>query len=262
MTVDTYIGAARARVRAEQEAIDAKRDAFETFIKRVEEISIEQPTASSIGMTTTVGTQQRSTQTTDSGCRKVLTAFADTIRPHSIEDIDTDEPLLETIRTEFTDSIAVALAPATEASFTPELKQALVAETEARRTEATVFNQALDREMDQLDRADNIVDRITGWLDRSREPPVSAIGFNALKLRHETLDNHRSRCDEFAQHRQEFFEETTNNGIKAGIRHRQFIPHLYGELPVDHPVLATVAQLDAACKKRQRAVRDQLTRRG
>ena len=262
MTPDTYIEPARARVRAEQDAVDAKCDAFEAFIERVKEISMDRPAAPSVGASTVAGIQQHSTRTTDSGCREVLTAFADTVRTHSVENANTDEPLLETVRAEFTESIAVALAPTTEASFTPELKETIIAETETRRAEATAFNRALDREMDQLDAADEVVDEITSWLLRSEEPPVSATGFDALKLRHETLDAHRSRCDAFVQRRQEFLEETTNNSIKAGIRHRQLMPYLYDELPVDHPVLATVAQLDAACKAYQRAVRDHLTRRG
>ena len=264
MAADTYVGQARTRVQAERKAVDAKCDAFEAFVRRVREIPTDQTPASPVGVTTAAGAQQRSISkgTTDSGCREVLTAFAETIRPHSVEDFETDEPLPETVRSEFTGSIAVALAPTTEASLTPELEEMIVAEAETRRDEVTAFNRALDREMKQLAGADDVVDEITGWIIRSEEPPLSAIGFNALKLRHETLDSHRSRCQAFAQRRQAFLEEMTNNGTKAGVRHRQIMPYLYDELSVDYPVLATVAQLDAACKAYQRAVRDQLTRRG
>ena len=137
MTPDTYIEPARARVRAEQDAVDAKCDAFEAFIERVKEISMDRPAAPSVGASTVAGIQQHSTRTTDSGCREVLTAFADTVRTHSVENANTDESLLETVRAEFTESIAVALAPTTEASFTHELKETIIAETETRRAEAT-----------------------------------------------------------------------------------------------------------------------------
>jgi hypothetical protein len=261
MTIETYIDEARTCLRAEREAIEAKCDAFEAFLQRVREIPTDRSPASSVGVTTTVGTQQRSARTTDGGCREVLATFAETIRPHSVEDVDAEESLLETVRAEFTESIAVALAPTTGASFTPELKRTIVAEAETRQAEVAAFDRALDRETEQLDGAGDVVDEITGWILRSEEPPVSEIGFNALKLRHERLDSHRSRCDELAERRQAFLEEATSNGVKAGIRHRRLMPHLYGELPVDHPVLVTVAQLDSACKEYQRAVRDQLTRR-
>jgi hypothetical protein len=48
-------------------------------------------------------------------------AFDETIRPHSVADVDETEPLLGTIRGEFRDALPVALAPATAASFTLEL---------------------------------------------------------------------------------------------------------------------------------------------
>jgi hypothetical protein len=47
--------------------------------------------------------------------------------------------VLDTIREEFTDAIAVALAPTTEASFTAELKQMVLAEAWSRRAEATAL---------------------------------------------------------------------------------------------------------------------------
>lgn len=260
MDINTHIGSARACVHAEQEAIDAKQDAFEAFMQRIREIPTDHAPASSTGVATVAGARRRSTSMTDSGCQKVLTAFAETVRPHSIDDVDADEPLLETVRSEFTESIAVALAPTTEASFTPELEEILLAEVETRQAAATAFNRALDREITQLDRADEVVDEITGWMLRSEEPPLSAIEFNALKLRHEALDRHRARCDDLVQRRQEFFDETTSNGVKAGICHRQCVPYLYDELPVDYPVLATSAGLNAACVEYQRAVRDHLTR--
>lgn len=260
MNVDTHVDRARRRVRSEREAVDAKIEAFEAFLGRIEELSAE-PNLAASSATTAVGTQPHVTAGGEGRCRQVRTAFAETIRPHSVDDTDGAESLLETIREEFTETIAVALVPTTDAPFTPGLKGAIVAQAEARRAEATAFARALDRETDQLDAAGDAADEITGWIDRSEEPPPSAVGFNALKLRHETLDRHRTRCETLARDRQEFLEETTNNGIEAGIRHRQLVPYLYGPLSVDHPVLATVVRLDAACEEYQRVLRDHLTRR-
>jgi len=147
MNTTTQIGQARARVQAEQEAINAKQDAFEAFIRRIREIPTDHAAASSIGVTTVTGARRHSTSATGSGCQKVLTAFAETVHPHSIEDVDTDEPLLETVRSEFTESIAVALAPTTEASFTSELEGILVAEVESRQAATTALSRALGREI-------------------------------------------------------------------------------------------------------------------
>ncbi|WP_181691284.1 hypothetical protein [Natronomonas sp. LN261] len=262
MNIDTHIDRARTRVRDEQAAVDAKIDAFDAFAGRIEDVSTAPTPTTSTGVTTAAGMQPCVTAAADSRCRQVRTAFAETICPHSVDDPDDGGSLLTTIREEFTETIAVALAPTTEASFTPELKRAIVTETKARRAEAAALDRALDRETKQIHAAGDVVDEITGWIVRSDEPPLSAIGFNALRLRYETLEDHRARCEALARRRQAFFERTTNNGIEAGIRHRRLVPYLYNALPVDHPVLAAAAQLDSACREYQRAVCDHLTRRG
>ena len=95
----------------------------------------------------------------------------------------------------------------------------------------------------------------------SVEAAVTNLGFGALQRRHETLASHRDRCEELARERQVFLEGTTNDGIDVGVRHRSVLPYLYQDFPVDHPVLATAAELDQTCWECQRAVRDHLVRR-
>jgi len=262
MAVDTYIEQARTRVRSEQEAIDEMRDAYETFIRRVRELQPEQMPSSVAGLTTAGGATHLSADASSAdGCRTVRTAFAETIRPHSVADIDETESLLETIREEFTDTIAVALAATTEASFTPELKQMLLAEAKSRRAEATALQKALEREETHLDDAAEGVDEIIAWIVDANETPLTDLGFDALQQRHETLTDHRDRCESVARDRQKFLQRTTNNGVDAGVRHRSLIPYLYQDFPVDHPVLATVATLDETCQECQQTVRNHLVRR-
>jgi len=259
MAVDTYIEQARTRVRSEQEVIDEKLDAYEAFIRRVRELQAEQTTSSTAGLTTAGGAIHLSADASSAnGCRTVRTAFVETIRPHSVADIDGTESLLETIREEFTDAIAVALTSTTEASFTPELKQMVLAEAQSRESEAAALREALEREETHLDEAGAAVDDIIAWIVDANETPLTDLGFGALKQRHETLADHRDRCDAVARNRQEFLEWTTNNGVEAGVRHRSLIPSLYQDFPVDHPVLATVATLDETCQECQQTVRNHL----
>lgn len=260
MPVTTHIDRARTRVQAEQEAVEAKIGAFETFIDRVADLSTD-PIQSSPGITATAGTQLHLDSSTDDPCRTVRTAFAETIRPHSVADVDGSESLLETIREEFTDTIAVALAPTTEASFTTELEQMVVAEARTRRAEATALQEALGREEAHLDDAGTVVDDVTAWIAEANETPLTDLGFDALEDWHETLASHRDRCEDVAHQRQEFLQQTTNSSIEAGIRHESLVPYLYQEFPVDYPVLATVVRLDDTCSECQRAVRTHLVRR-
>lgn len=261
MSVDTYIQQARTRVQSEQEAVGEKQDAFDAFVRQIQELSAELSPASSTGVTTVGGVRQRGTSTSERGCRKVRNAFAETIRSHSVANTDSEESLLETIRAEFTETIAVALAPTTEASLTPELKEMVVAEAQTRRAETETLDRALKREARHLDEADEAVGTVIDWIVDRDETPLTGLGFDALKFRHEQLSSHRTLCENIAQQRQAFLKQTTSNGFKAGIWHRQLVPYLYGNFPVDHPVLSTIAQLDETCTECQRNVRDHLVRR-
>jgi len=262
MVVDTYIEQARTRARSEQEAIAEMRDAYEAFINRVQKLQPEQAPPSVAGLTTAGGVTHLSADASNTdGCRPVRRAFAETIRPHSVADLDENESLLETICEEFTDTIAVALAPTTEASFTPDLKRMVLTEAQSRRAEATALRKALEREEAHLDEADGAVDDIIAWIVDANETPLTDLSFDALQQRHETLASHRDYCNEVARDRQEFLQKTTNNGVDAGVRHKSLMPYLYQDFPVDHPVLATVTTLDETCQECQRTVRDHLVRR-
>lgn len=257
MTADTDIERARTRVEAERDALTAKREAFGSFIDRISGLAPDHnPTSSA---RTTVGTQHV-TSATDGQCRKVRTAFAETVGPHSVDE-ESDKSLLETIRAEFTEPVAVALAPTTEASFTLDLRRMLITEAETRRTEIETLDRALGREATHLQEASEATEEITAWIVDANETPLSALGFDALRQRHETLAGHRSRCETLARRRQDFLDTTTSNGVEAGIRHRQVLSYLYEDFPVDHPVLATVTKLATTCRECQRALRDHLVRR-
>ena len=256
-----HIDLARTRVQVEQEAVDAKLEAFDTFVDRVADVSTEPTPSISPGITATAGAQSHANASTDEQCRAVRTAFEETIRPHSVADIDGSEPLLATIRSEFTDSIAVALAPTTETPFSADLKRMLISEANARRTEIDVFRRALTREETHLETAaDRLADIVT-WITDADDTPLPDLGFEALKQRHETLADHRDRCETLAQQRQAFLQQTTNEHVEAGIEHRELVQYLYGDSPVAHPLLTTIVRLDAVCKTCQRAVRQHLVRR-
>ncbi|MFB6123461.1 MAG: hypothetical protein ABEJ78_08385 [Haloferacaceae archaeon] len=260
MTVETHVRRARSQVRAERDAVDAKLRAFETFLDRVADVPAE-PTTSPSRMTATSGPLSRGEPSTDDRCRVVRRAFAETIRPHSVADVGDDESLLATVRHEFSDSVAVALAPTTETPFSPDLKRAVLSRAKARRTETEVLGRALDREEAVLDDAGAAVDEITAWVADADETPLTDLGFAALRRRHETLAGHRDRCSELARTRQGFLRDTTNRGVDVGVRHRSLVSYLYGGFPVDYPLLSTVVRLDDVCATCQRAVRSHLVRR-
>jgi hypothetical protein len=261
MSIHTHIHDAIARVRTEQEAVDAKLDAIDQFIDRVEDCSPVSSPVSGQSVTATVGGVSQRSHSTPDRCGTVRRAFDETIQPHSVDDIDGEESLHETITAELSESVAVALAPTTNTTFSLTVKQGVISQASARRVETETFALALEREVTQLEDAAGVVDEITEWIGTADETPLSHLGFEELQARHETLAAYRSRCAELAQHRQSFLDGVTNNGGEVGVSHRSLPEYVYQDFPVDHPVLATVARLDETCTDCQRAVRKHLTRR-
>lgn len=266
MTVETHIQQALTRVRAEQEQVVEKRDVFETFAGRVEDIPAESPHPQGSGSGATTGdtltTRARATTTATDRCRAVREAFAETVRPQSVENVDASESLLATVAAELTDDIAGALAPAASTRpFHPVVKQRILTETTARTRECAVLGKALDREYEALQDANTDVVAVLDWLVEADETPLTALGFEALRERHDTLAAHRDRCERVAHERQALLNKKTCRGTQVGLTHRSLVRYLYADFPVDYPMLATVVRLDRACAACQRAVRAHLVRR-
>ncbi|MXR51876.1 hypothetical protein GRX03_09695 [Halovenus sp. WSH3] len=262
--ITTHIDDAQQRVTAEQDALAQKASGVEQFIERVEGISPDSTTASAEVMTgaqgVTAATQVRSGNSTTEGCAEVREAFAETIRPHSVAEGES-EPLLETISAELTESVAAALAPGANTPLSPGLKRAILSEAESRTTEIEVMRRTLDSEAARLDEAAETVEEITDWITEADRTPLSELDFETLQRRHERLAEYREQCDRLAADRQAFLRETTSKAVETGVRHEHIIPQLYEDFPVEYPVLSTAGRLEETCRECQRAVRDHLVRR-
>jgi hypothetical protein len=261
MAVETHVDHARTRVEAEREALEDKRTAIGRFAERVGEV----PTAgapSTAGQPVAAGaTQSLAARPATDGCQAVRQAFAETIRPHSVEDVADPEPLLATIRTELSETVAAALAPDTTTRLTPTLRRSVAAEARDRRRETAVTIDALGRERSSLEDAAAVVEDLTDWLVAANEDPLEELGFDALRERHERLDEGRDRLEDVVAERQAYLQGATSAGGEVAVGHESLVTYLYQDFPVDHPVLATAARLEEACAGAQRTVRDHLVGR-
>lgn len=260
MFVENHIDDAQSRVISEQRALDRKQEAYQKFIHDINSIEPNRRPSSTTSSTTTGGTVHYSSDTSSvDRCRLVRKIFTETIRPHSIADIEESEPLLETISEEFTDEIAIALAPTTGTLFTPELKQLILTESKAQKLEIEVFQRTLDKEKSRLSNINNTLECIANWIIETNEIALTDRSFDELKKLHETLTQHRNRCDEIVSERQCFINKSTKKA-EVSITHRTAISYLYQDFEVDHPVLATIINLEMMCQSCQRSVRKQLVR--
>lgn len=260
MSCETPIHRARELLDVERDALDAKLGALDRFVTVVSDLPAETDHSPSLGTTATAGTHAQG-GTDSERCRTVRTAFAETIRPHSVADVDAAEDVLTTIRHEFTESIAVALAPTTQTAFTTELKRAVLSEADDRRAETATMHRALDRETAQLTDAVATVDEVTTWLVEEDSTPLSAVGFERLHQRHRTLAAYRQRCECRLRERQSFLQTRTNGALGVGVHHQRLVSYLYSGFSTSDPVLTTLTRLDATWSRCQRAVRDHLVRR-
>lgn len=266
VTIESLVDRALQRVRSEREHVAAKREAFRTFASRVEDVPTESsgPQGGAAGPTggEPLSTRTSATSTGDDRCREVREAFAGTVHSHSVEDLDGSESLVETVAAELNDDVAAALAPATATvPFNDVVKRAVLTETNARIRECGVLIAALDGEREALRDANADVDAVIEWLDRATETELTTLGFEGLRARHETLADHRDRCERLARDRQASLDEKTCRGTSLGLTHRSLLSYLYADFPVDFPVLATAVRLDGVCADCQRVVRDHLVRR-
>ena len=257
---------ARRLVGDEQDHIDDKLTAFDRFANGVSRLPTTSPPSSvesSPGATgppgsvsATVGSQPSSDTTT----RRVRSLFAETIRPHSIEDVDEPEPLLVTIREELSPEIALAVAPSTDRAFTPDLQAAICSAVDQSQAELRAMRRGLDTEADSLRAAADLHGELVDWTDDDRQP-CSKLGFEPLSRRHERLAEFRQQCEALAADRQSTLHGTTNHTATASLSHRLLVEYLYQPLAVDYPVLSAVAHLTDDCETRQRTVRRHLIRR-
>lgn len=258
MSVETRVHGALERARSEREALEAKMDAYERFERRVADVSTETARAPAADAATIGGAQRFVGRSNADRCRTVRAAFEETVRPHSVADVDESEPLVATIRAELGESVAVALAPTTETRFTAEVKRIVRSEAAAREAETEVVCRAVDREIDSLRAAASLADDVLAWIDRAEEMPAGALGFDGLRERHETLEAFRERCDEVVRDRQAQLRTTTGRDADSAVDHEDLVEFLYGDFTVDYPVLSTIPQIDETCRERQRTVRDHL----
>jgi len=260
MALETHIDAARQRVETEREHIVGERRAYEQFRSEVAAVGTTTPGGSG-GHAGGVLSVADGGDPGATNCRRLREAFAETVRPYSVEDVGGDESVLETVREELGDGIALALAPSTDHGVTPQVKQAIAARTVERIAELQAMTAALDREESSLATAAEEVATVTDWLVEADETPLPSLEFEELRARHETLESYREGCEELLAERQSLLHSSPAADGHVTMRQITVARFLYSDFPVEFPVLSTATRLLDVLTDCQRAVRDHLVRR-
>jgi hypothetical protein len=257
MIDDSPLAQARAAIDHERAAAGAKADAFEAFLDRVSDLSTTgQPAAP--GARSQSGGSVAAPTSTGSSCRAVRAAFAETVRPESVADVDDSEPLLATVRAELNDHVASALSQSSDAEFSPSLKEAVLRGSAARLGEIRAFRDLLATEREHLEDTQPFVADVTEWVESADQTPLPEAEFRDLVTRDERLDGYREQCRTALTARQEFLDEQTcRQGVT--LSHNDTLKFIYQGLDVWHPALDVLVDLESVCCDCQRRVREHAT---
>jgi hypothetical protein len=266
MSLNTHVQDALERVTQERSYVEEKLTAFREFETAVENRSPEGPGQVAGGNHATDGGMVVSPGLTGqdrgpSRCEQVYTAFAETIVPACRAEYGETDAALSVLREELGDEITLVLAPKTDGRYTPQVKRALIAAISSREAELRTLTTGLDHEIESVRAAGGTVDRVIDWLTAANRTPLSDQGFERLQQRHQTLSDHRERCQSALRERHRTLEATTSDDGSVGVSHRNVVESLYDGFSIETPVCTTLARLDRCCANCQRVVRDHLVRR-
>ncbi|EMA35449.1 DUF7260 family protein [Halobiforma nitratireducens] len=252
-----HLPAAIDCLETEQTHVEDKLAAVGQFEDAIEEIEpVREPAARAHATDGGVTTISHRRSELNDRCRRVRALFADTVRSYSIEDVDGSEPLLETIRAEFGDEIAIALAPSTASRFTPPVKQAIRSATRQRREELETMARTLTQERESLESTAGELEQVAAATSSMDPASLLELGFDELAERHENLETQRERCRRLCRKRQTQIHQRVGR-----LSRDDLAEFLYSDLSVSYPVLATAIALSRRCLDSQRLVRDHLVRR-
>ncbi|AFK20919.1 hypothetical protein E6P09_18745 (plasmid) [Haloferax mediterranei ATCC 33500] len=241
-------------------AVDEFRASVRNFPAHSERQAVSAPQATT-GQTAAVTNRPFQAGAHADCCRQIRTAFEETVRPHSVVDVEANEPLLTTIREELGAEIAIALAPNSGTTYSSELRNAVIASATARRAELQSMEQALAAERESVETALADMKALVDDEDPDKEAWLLYWSFDELRSYYEEVALARKKCERMSQRRQRDVHGTAASNAQARVSHDSLAEYLYGDFQTNYPVLATVVELDTEYADRQREIRDQLTRR-
>lgn len=253
-----YISEAKEQVQAELSQVNQRKRGLKAFAEEVREIHPDAAHNTNL-VTSDAGQYSQVSNAHSSGCRRVRKAFAE----HMVQDevkVE-EEETVELIGEEYTETIAAALSPASCTPFSAKIQQVLLAETTLRVQQSSVYLKALQRELEYLNGTKENVYPIIDWITEANSDSLHELSFEPLKTRYSKLESWQEECDALARRRQEFISSTTTQNAEARITHRALLESAYDELPVTHPVLASIAELYKLCDECKDSVRKHLCRR-
>lgn len=217
---------ATAACRDEHRRLEEEERAFRQFARRVNDLDPTslQPRTDGGHL---VDRGRRSTE--DDSTAAVRTAYRETVMDIDHYESHYGESLETNMREEFGPDVAAVVTAG--ATFTPELKQTLVAKAHTRADHRASVRTTLDHEIEALTRARERLSSIRDELERVRSEPRFT-SFPSLADRWRRLRRLETDCADLLEDRQANLREQDDSELRE---------YVYTDLDVRHPVLADLA---------------------
>lgn len=232
-------------VEAETALLERERNAFERFLRRVEDVRVAAPAASGGGGRIVPegsgAAPARSTLVTGDapdGLREVRTAYRETVMAVSHYDREYGETLAEHAVAELGETVAAQLVSG--AAPAPVVKRAVVGAAGEARDNRKQLVAVLTRERDSLQAVKTDLDEVERTVyelgrqvsDTTRSGELAAIDAD--------LEAAEQRCTDLLNRRQELLHGRSTAAV-SGVEADSLVRYLYGSLETPCPALADIA---------------------
>jgi hypothetical protein len=243
------IAAARDAVATERSLVEAERDAFEAFDRRVADVGTVAASTSATPASTLLTDRRQS----DRSLARVRAAYEETVMSVPHHDSEYGDTLAESLAADFGEQLAVALV---EGSTLPtEVRDAVRAAASAARRERREFLDVLDREDASLTRTAEDLAAVRTDLRALDDRPLSTRSFDDLRRLWNRVQALDARTDGIAMQRQETLRSHRGElpGVPADLQE-----YLYADLSPTYPALAAIAATAADLRRARRRVERRL----
>lgn len=241
-------------VREERARTRAERDAFDTFIQRVDTTPITQESPP-LDTPQIIGNSPAETD----HLQQIQQTYEDTVMDVAHYDEEYDDTVAESMVEEFGPEITAQIVSGR--SFTPLVKQQLLQAARQCRRKREEFLSTLEMEQEALETAETTLDDVAEQLDRVMMRLPSEQSLNDLITTYTRLDDIEQECNELLTDRQ---QQRIKGHADIDTPQESLVDlqtYLYSPLPVTYPVLADTTDLLETLQRTRRQIARELATR-
>ena len=247
----SQIATAFEQAKREQRWTKAEKQAFEEFVSRIRDLESTKPTSDEIFQQNPQPTHLLPTGGDSSAERptaEVRKAYVETVMDTAVHKYEYDEPLEESLASEFTLEIAAAILK--DGPVTPQLKMAMLDSIEQSQQQRTRTLRLFEDELDSLEQARNLQERIETALAELDRISLETWHAENVAAARERLLGLEDDCERLVCNRQEMLRERPPLRGST-IDHETVAEYLYEGCSFDYPVLAAAAEWVESLRERR-----------